>query len=53
MVWEFQCPRQGCDYTETRNREDDLVEAAQQHVRDAHGDTPTRDEVEEYLVGPG
>lgn len=53
MVWEFQCPVEGCDYTDTANAEPQLVENAQQHMGDKHGSTPTRDEVEQHVVGPG
>ena len=53
MVWEFQCPVDDCGFSATANRESALVEVAQDHVGDAHGDTPTREWVESYLVGPG
>lgn len=53
VVWEYQCPVDGCEFSAGGNDEDELVEAARQHVGDAHGDTPTRDEVEGYLVGRG
>lgn len=53
MVWEYQCPVDGCGFSERGNDEPEVVEAAQQHGRDAHGDTPTREEVEASLVGPG
>lgn len=53
MVWEYQCPVDGCSFSASGNDEDELVEAAQQHVGDKHGDVPTRDEVEQYVMGPG
>lgn len=53
MVWEFQCPHDGCEYASQGNDQNDVVESAQQHVGDAHGDTPTRDEIEPYVIGPG
>lgn len=53
MVWEFQCPADDCSFSSNGNDQDRIVENAQQHVRDKHGDTPTRDEVEQHLVGPG
>lgn len=53
MAWEFQCPVDGCEFSTTGNREGDIVEAAQQHMGDAHGDVPTRDEIEPYVIGPG
>lgn len=53
MAWEYQCPVDGCEFSATGNDEDALVEAAQQHGGDAHGDLPTRDEVERFVVGPG
>lgn len=52
MAWEFQCYVDGCDYSATENDQEQLIENAQQHVGDAHGDTPTREEVEEYVIGP-
>lgn len=52
MVWEFTCPEDGCDYSTTGNEQRQLVEDAQQHVGDAHGDVPTREEVEALVVGP-
>lgn len=53
MVWEFQCPVDGCSFVVDDNKEDVVIEAAQQHHRDDHGDMPTRDEVEPYVIGPG
>lgn len=53
MVWEFECPRDGCAYSTQGNDEDSVVEDAQQHVGDKHGNTPTRDEIEPYVIGPG
>ncbi|MFC7153900.1 hypothetical protein ACFQPA_00325 [Halomarina halobia] len=53
MVWEFQCPVDDCEYSNRDNEEAVVIEGAQEHVRDAHGDMPTRDEVEEYVIGPG
>lgn len=51
MVWQFECPE--CDYTTSRNDEDEAVEDAQQHVGDQHGNVPTREEIEPYVIGPG
>lgn len=51
MVWEYDCP--DCDFSTQDNEEETVIESAQQHVRDAHGDMPTRDEVEPYVIGPG
>lgn len=53
MVWEFQCPVADCEFTTRANEEDRVVESAQEHVGDAHGDMPTRKEVEASIVGPG
>lgn len=53
MVWEFQCPVDDCEFSASGNEEDGLVEDAQQHVGDKHGNVPTRDEVERHIVGPG
>lgn len=52
MAWEFQCPVHECDYDRTRNEEVRLIEDAQQHMDGKHGNMPTRDEVEQYVVGP-
>ena len=51
MAYEFDCP--DCEFTTSRNEIDPVVENAQQHVRDAHGDMPKRDEVVPYVSGPG
>lgn len=53
MVWQYQCPVDGCEFSASDNEEPKVVESAQQHASDAHGATPTREEVEEYVVGPG
>lgn len=53
MVWEFDCPVDGCEFTYQANEEDEVVESGQQHVRDQHGDTPTRDETVQQVTGPG
>ncbi|MFB6131055.1 MAG: DUF1059 domain-containing protein [Salinigranum sp.] len=50
MAYLFECP--DCDYSMTGNEMGPVVENAQQHVRDAHGDMPTRDEVVEFVTGP-
>jgi len=53
MVWEYQCPTNGCEFVTQRNEEPDLIEDAQQHMRDKHGESATRDDVEQYVLGPG
>lgn len=53
MVWEFQCPVDDCEFSASGNDQDVIVESAQQHVGDKHGDMPTRDEIVEYVIGPG
>lgn len=53
MVWEFECPVEDCEFTQRGNAQDAVVESAQQHTRDAHGELPTRDEVEPHVFGPG
>lgn len=53
MVWEFDCPEDGCDYVASDNEEGQVIENAQQHMRDKHGDMPTREEIEQYVIGPG
>lgn len=53
MVWEYTCPVDGCEFSASGNEEGEVVESAQQHVGDKHGDVPTREEVERHLVGPG
>lgn len=53
MVWEFECPVDDCDFAQQGNEQDVVVESAQQHTRDAHGEMPTRDEVEPHVIGPG
>lgn len=53
MVWEFQCPTDGCEFSSQGNEEPKVVESAQQHMRDEHGNSATRDDVETYIVGPG
>lgn len=52
MVWEFQCPVDGCEFSSSANEETELIEAAQQHVGDKHGNMPTREEVEQQIIGP-
>jgi predicted small metal-binding protein len=51
MAYEFDCP--DCDFTSQGNEMDPVVESAQQHVRDAHGDMPEREEVVPHISGPG
>lgn len=53
MVWEFSCPVNECDFSASGNDQRQIIENAQQHNRDKHGDMPTREEVEEHIVGPG
>lgn len=53
MAWEFQCPIDECAFSSTGNVEDTVVENAQQHMRDKHGEMQTQDEVEPYVFGPG
>lgn len=53
MVWAFQCPETDCEYSTQANEEGTVIESAQQHMGDTHGDMPTRDEVEEFVIGPG
>lgn len=53
MVWEFQCPVDDCGFSYQANEQGRVVESAQEHIRDAHGDMPTREEVESSIVGPG
>lgn len=51
MPFEYQCPVTDCDFSAQDNEQDDVVEAAQQHHRDAHGNTAKRDAVLESVVG--
>lgn len=51
MPYEYQCPVTDCDFSAQDNEQDDVVEAAQQHQRDRHENTATRDEVVESIVG--
>ncbi len=53
MVWEFQCPVDDCEFSKQANEEALIIESAQDHTRDTHGTTPTREEVEQYVIGPG
>lgn len=53
MVWEFTRPVNECEISSSGNDERQISENAQQHMRDNHGDMPTREEVEEHLGGPG
>lgn len=53
MVWEYECPVDDCDFSRQANEEGPVVESAQQHTRDAHGNMPTREEVEPHVIGPG
>ncbi len=52
MVWEFQCPTNGCAYTASDNEQNQVIENAQQHMRDKHDNMPTQDDVVRYVVGP-
>lgn len=52
MVWQFECPNDGCDYSRSANDEEQVIESAQQHIGDKHGNMPTRDEAEQYVIGP-
>ncbi len=51
MPYEYQCPVTDCEFATQNNEQDAVVEAAQQHHRDRHGNTATRDEVIESIVG--
>lgn len=51
MPYEYQCPVTDCEFSTQNNEQDEVVEAAQQHHRDRHGNTATRDEVIESIVG--
>ena len=53
MVWEFQCQVDDCEFSASGNDEDVVVESAQQHMRDKHGNMPTRDEIRQFVIGPG
>lgn len=53
MVWAFECPVDDCGFSTSGNEQAALVEDAQQHIGDKHGDTPTRDEVVPHVIGPG
>lgn len=53
MAWEFRCPIEGCEFADSDDDQLQLVENARQHMADKHGNTATRDEVEQYVVGPG
>lgn len=53
MIWRFECPEDGCDFAQQANEADPVIESAQQYTRDAHGDMPTREEVEPHVIGPG
>lgn len=50
MAFEFDCPE--CEFTSSDNDMDPVVENGQQHIRDAHGNMPERDEVVPYVFGP-
>lgn len=53
MVWAFECPVDDCGFSKQDNEKDTVIESAQQHTRDTHGDMPTREEVEPHVIGPG
>jgi predicted small metal-binding protein len=53
MVWEFQCPVNDCTFSTQANEEAQVIESAQDHTRNDHGTTFTREEVEQYVTGPG
>lgn len=53
MVWEYQCPVDECEFSKQANEEAMVIESAQDHTRNAHGNTPSREEVEQYVIGPG
>jgi len=52
MVWEFECPTGDCEYAARDNKQGQVIESAQQHMRDKHDDMPTRDDVEQFVIGP-
>lgn len=53
MVWEYQCPVEDCEFSTQTNEEEQVIESAQDHTRNVHGTTPSREEVEQYVIGPG
>jgi predicted small metal-binding protein len=53
MVWEFQCPVNECMFSTQANEESQVIESAQDHTREAHDLIPSREEVEQYVIGPG
>lgn len=53
MVWEFRCPVDDCEFSSSGNEEGEVVESAQQHMGDTHGNMPPRDEIEGNVIGPG
>jgi len=52
MTYDYQCPNPNCEYSAEANDTENVVEDAQQHHQDKHGDSATRDDVEERTVGP-
>lgn len=52
-MWAFECPEDDCDFSTSRNEEAEAIEDAQQHMDDKHGNMPTREEIEPYVIGPG
>lgn len=52
MAYNYDCPEPNCEYSTQHNDMEDVVEDAQQHRQDKHGDSATRDDVEERIVGP-
>lgn len=53
MVWEFQCPADDCEFSKQANEETTVIESAQDHMRNAHGNTPPREDIEQFVIGPG
>lgn len=52
MVWEFQCPVNDCEFSKQTNEEAQVTESAQYHTRTVHEMTPSREEIEQYIIGP-
>ncbi|WP_121821126.1 DUF1059 domain-containing protein [Halostella salina] len=52
MPYSYDCPARDCEYSAQDNEMGVVVENAQQHRQDKHGESATREDVEERIVGP-
>ena len=46
MAYQFECPQQGCEFMVRANDEDEVVDVAQEHARDKHGMSMSRDDIQ-------